>query len=180
MERSPVITWLFHIRAVSLFTFLLLIDYLFVKHSWSNLNSRGFSVDIVFGLEVSTVMSFPPQSRCTNSSPLFQYAIMFLSALSSAMHYILHTIDRQSEDPWENKTIYIRIVDIVLGNVPATSIVKVAIDKSVYHCFPDFAGFFELSLYVGYMAFMLYVLFIPLHIARRVYVTAKYVYDRCV
>ena len=34
-------------------------------------------------------------------------------------------------------------------------------------------GFFELALYVGYMAFMLYVLFIPLHIARRVYVTAK-------
>jgi hypothetical protein len=37
----------------------------------------------------------------------------------------------------------------------------------------SFPGFFELLLYVGYMAFMLYVLFIPLHIARRVYVTAK-------
>ena len=49
---------------------------------------------------------------------------MFLSALSSAIHYILHTIDRQSEDPWENKTIYIRIVDIVLGNKPATHMVK--------------------------------------------------------
>lgn len=40
---------------------------------------------------------------------------MFLSALSSALHYILHTIDRQSEDPWENKPIYMRLVDIVLG-----------------------------------------------------------------
>ena len=53
MERSPVITWVFHMRAVSLFSLLLLVDYLFVKHSWSTLNSRGFSVDIVFGLEVS-------------------------------------------------------------------------------------------------------------------------------
>ncbi len=42
---------------------------------------------------------------------------MFLSALSSALHYVLHTIDRQSEDPWENKTIYIRIIDIVVGEL---------------------------------------------------------------
>lgn len=35
------------------------------------------------------------------------------------------------------------------------------------------SGFFELSLYVSYMAFMLYVVSIPLHIARRVFVTAK-------
>ena len=95
---------------------------------------------------------------------------MFLSALSSAMHYILHSIDRQSEDPWENKTIYIRLVDIVLGNMSHACTCKVV---CIVFCFL-FAGFFELSLYVGYMAFMLYVLFIPLHIARRVYVTAKY------
>lgn len=40
---------------------------------------------------------------------------MFLSALSSALHYLLHTIDRQSEDPWENKPIYMRIVNIIIG-----------------------------------------------------------------
>lgn len=52
MERSPVITWLFHIRAMSLFFVLLLVDYLFIKHSWSTLYNQGPSVDIVFGLEV--------------------------------------------------------------------------------------------------------------------------------
>ena len=31
----------------------------------------------------------------------------------------------------------------------------------------------KLGLYISYMAFMLYVLFIPLHIARRVYIAAK-------
>ena len=35
------------------------------------------------------------------------------------------------------------------------------------------AGFFKLIIYVSYMSFMLYVLFIPLHIARRIYITAK-------
>ena len=54
MERSPIITWVFHLRALSLFTVLLMVDYLFVKHTWAVLNKRGFSVDIVFGLEVST------------------------------------------------------------------------------------------------------------------------------
>ncbi len=54
MERSPMITWVFHIRAVSLFFLLLIVDYLFVKHAWSTLQSKGFSVDIVFGLEVGT------------------------------------------------------------------------------------------------------------------------------
>lgn len=105
---------------------------------------------------------------------------MFLSALSSAIHYILHSIDRQSEDPWENKTIYIRIVDIVLGNMPANMCGVGSIVTERAMLLPHFAGFFELSLYVGYMAFMLYVLFIPLHIARRVYVTAKYVRKDCV
>jgi len=36
-------------------------------------------------------------------------------------------------------------------------------------------GFLRLCLYVSYMSFMLWVLFIPLHIARRIYITAKYV-----
>ena len=44
-----------------------------------------------------------------------QYAIMLLSALSSGFHYLLHTIDRQSEDPWENKPIYMRVVNIIIG-----------------------------------------------------------------
>ena len=35
------------------------------------------------------------------------------------------------------------------------------------------AGFLKLLLYMSYMAFMMWILFIPLHIARRIYVTAK-------
>ena len=40
---------------------------------------------------------------------------MFLVAANTFLHYILHTIDLRSEDPWENKTIYMRYVDIAIG-----------------------------------------------------------------
>lgn len=50
---------------------------------------------------------------------------MFLSALSSALHYTLHSIDRQSEDPWENKTIYIRIINIFIGTIINCQMTKV-------------------------------------------------------
>ena len=46
---------------------------------------------------------------------LLQYAIMFLVAVNTFLHYVLHTIDLRSEDPWENKTIYMRYVDIAIG-----------------------------------------------------------------
>eukprot|EP00731_Ephydatia_muelleri_P027281 Em0019g154a len=127
MERSPLITALFHARIVSVLLILGALDLLFVHRAWVSLTTRGPSVDIVFGLE---------------------FAIMFTVAANVFLKYILHTIDLQSEDPWENKTIYIRYVDIVLG-------------------------FFQLVLYVGYMLFMLYIMFMPLHIARRVYMAAK-------
>lgn len=40
---------------------------------------------------------------------------MLLVAGNTFLHYLLHTIDLRSEDPWENKTIYMRYVDIVIG-----------------------------------------------------------------
>ena len=40
---------------------------------------------------------------------------MMLVAVNTFCCYVLHTIDLQSEDPWENKTIYLRYIDIVLG-----------------------------------------------------------------
>ena len=46
---------------------------------------------------------------------LLQYAIMLLVAVNTLLRYVLHTIDLRSEDPWENKTIYMRYVDIGIG-----------------------------------------------------------------
>ena len=53
-------------------------------------------------------------SLLTNST-LPQYAIMLTEAVNVFLKYILHSIDLRNENPWENKPIYMRYVDIVLG-----------------------------------------------------------------
>ncbi|CAI8037465.1 E3 ubiquitin-protein ligase synoviolin [Geodia barretti] len=128
MERSPLIAWTFHLRAVSILFLLAAIDLLYIRYSWASLRTKGASVQIVFGLE---------------------YTIMLLVGLNTFLHYVLHSIDLRSEDPWENKTIYMRYVDIGVG-------------------------FMKLCLYMSYMLFMMWILFIPLHIARRIFITAKH------
>ena len=82
-----MITWLFHVRAVSLFTILLVIDYLFVKHAWTNLNSRGFSVDIVFGLEVSV----PTDISYLSDAPAFPVlvTVLFIKSPSTCFSFTL-------------------------------------------------------------------------------------------
>ncbi len=40
---------------------------------------------------------------------------MLLGAVNVFVRYVLHTFDLQSEDPWENKAIYLRYVDIFIG-----------------------------------------------------------------
>ena len=44
-----------------------------------------------------------------------QYTIMLFMAINTFLHYVLHSIDLRSEDPWENKTIFMRYVDIGVG-----------------------------------------------------------------
>lgn len=132
---------------------------------------------------------------------------MCLVAGNTFLHYLLHTIDLRSEDPWENKTIYMRYVDIVVGKsatdwvcvalailcVPLSTplVLSLCLTPSLHSCacmwYPELrpaytlrivwlcTGFFKLILYVSYMVFMMWILFIPLHIARRIFVTAKLV-----
>ena len=52
MERSPLITWTFHLRAVTFLFLLTTVDCLYMRHSWNSLKTKGASVQIVFGLEV--------------------------------------------------------------------------------------------------------------------------------
>ena len=46
---------------------------------------------------------------------LFQYAILLTIVVAVFMKYILHTIDLQSVNPWENKAVYILYSDLVMG-----------------------------------------------------------------
>lgn len=52
MERSPVLTWLFHARAVALLTFLGLIDSFLIHVAYNTTIQSGASVQLVFGFEV--------------------------------------------------------------------------------------------------------------------------------
>lgn len=52
MERSPVITFLFHLRIIILSAILMLIDASFVYHAYHYTLQKGASVQIVFGFEV--------------------------------------------------------------------------------------------------------------------------------
>jgi len=92
MERSPVISWLFHLRAVSLFSILLFVDYMFVRHSWNTLHSKGPSVSIVFGLEVSSHFSFQVVA-ITISLVLFFYFHCCLDTIGRAVVGSLYSIE---------------------------------------------------------------------------------------
>ena len=46
---------------------------------------------------------------------IFQYAILFTVVLTIFMKYVLHSIHLHSENPWENKAVYMLYTDLVLG-----------------------------------------------------------------
>jgi E3 ubiquitin-protein ligase synoviolin len=127
MERSPLITKKFHIRAVFLLIVLVSSDCFMMSRSIRGVMSTGPSVQMVYALE---------------------YAVLLLLALDVLGKYILHCIDRQSDNPWENKPIYKSYLEVVLG-------------------------FFKVSAYFGFMLFMARVHIFPLYITRRLFVATK-------
>lgn len=52
MERSPLLTWLFHVRAVLLLMFLGMVDAVLVHVAYNTTMQSGASVQLVFGFEV--------------------------------------------------------------------------------------------------------------------------------
>ena len=53
MERSPVISTLFHVRMIGLTTLLGILDLYFVLNAYNYTILKGASVQIVFGFEVN-------------------------------------------------------------------------------------------------------------------------------
>lgn len=94
MERSPIITWLFKIRIVSLLAILSLADCVAIWYAYERTMLKGATVQIVFG---------------------FEYAILLTIAGTAFVKFILHSIDLRSEDPWENKSMYMLYLDLVMS-----------------------------------------------------------------
>lgn len=127
MERSPVITLLFHIRVISLLLLLSLLDLILVSHAYHSTITRGASVQLVFG---------------------FEYAILLTVALNIAVKYVCHTVDLQSENPWENKAMYLLYTELCMG-------------------------FFKVVLYAVFMIIMIRIHTFPLFIIRPMYLTLR-------
>lgn len=94
MERSPVITWLFHLRVGTLLALLFIINVTMFQYAYSSTVAKGASVQLVFG---------------------FEYAVLLTVVLNITIKYILHTIDLQSENPWDNKPVFLLYTELIIG-----------------------------------------------------------------
>ncbi|XP_030425253.1 E3 ubiquitin-protein ligase synoviolin isoform X3 [Gopherus evgoodei] len=127
MERSPNISWLFHFRIISLMLLLGVLDFLFVSHAYHSILTRGASVQLVFG---------------------FEYAILMTMVLTIFIKYILHSVDLQSENPWDNKAVYMLYTEL-------------------------FTGFIKVLLYMAFMTIMIKVHTFPLFAIRPMYLAMR-------
>uniref|UniRef100_A0A096MCG3 RING-type E3 ubiquitin transferase n=1 Tax=Poecilia formosa TaxID=48698 RepID=A0A096MCG3_POEFO len=127
MERSPNISWVFHLRVLSLLGLLAVMDFLFVNHACHSIITRGASVQLVFG---------------------FEYAILLTMVLTTFIKYVLHTVDLQSENPWDNKAVYMLYTEL-------------------------FTGFIKVLLYIAFMTIMIKVHTFPLFAIRPMYLAMR-------
>lgn len=118
MERSPNISWLFHFRVVALMLLLGTLDFLFVNHACHSIITRGASVQLVFG---------------------FEYAILMTMVLSVFIKYVLHSIDLQSENPWDNKAVYMLYTELLTGFIKVLLYMAFMTIMIKLHTFPLFA-----------------------------------------
>ena len=70
------------------------IDILLVRYAYHSTMSVGASVQLVFG---------------------FEYAILLTVAYNIGVKYVCHGIDLQSENPWENKSMYLLYTELFVG-----------------------------------------------------------------
>ncbi|KAK6182295.1 hypothetical protein SNE40_010009 [Patella caerulea] len=118
MERSPVISFLFHTRVLSLLVGLGAVDLYFINHAYYSTLLRGASVQLVFG---------------------FEYAILLTVVLMTFFKYLLHSVDLQSENPWEGKAVYLLYTELFMGLIRVILYVLFMFIMIKVHTFPLFA-----------------------------------------
>ncbi|KAF5299561.1 hypothetical protein FQR65_LT09366 [Abscondita terminalis] len=118
MERSPVISMLFHIRVLLLLLVLGTLDFHFVQHAYLSTMTNGASVQLVFG---------------------FEYAILLTMVANVTIKYVLHTIDLSSEAPWEDKAVFLLYTELVMGLIKVILYVAFVAIMVRIHTLPLFA-----------------------------------------
>lgn len=154
MERSPNISWLFHVRLLSLLTLLTLADFTGIKLAYDSTLTRGASVQLVFG---------------------FEYAILMVSVVNVMVKYALHVIDYMrgyslnnqrdgnANRNWEEKAVYLLYSELALsGSKVLLYLIFISLMMKI-HTFPLFAirpvSIFWHFLYFLYFWHFLYFLY---------------------
>ena len=144
MERSPVIGLIFHLRCsflpfrerklivnlprvLSLALVLTSMDTFFIQHAYTSTLTKGASVQLVFG---------------------FEYAILLTIVMNTLVKYVLHSIDLHSENPWENKAVFVLYTEL------AVTLVRVL-------------------LYILFFVIMVRIYTLPLFAVRPMYLTMR-------
>lgn len=121
------------------------------------------------------------------SLPL-QYAILLTMVLTTFIKYVLHTVDLQSENPWDNKAVYMLYTELFTGT-PVGSSRKC--EKRKYFLFSSgcvqhacvyvasssvvffIPGFIKVLLYIAFMTIMIKVHTFPLFAIRPMYLAMR-------
>ncbi|RUP06386.1 hypothetical protein BC936DRAFT_140314 [Jimgerdemannia flammicorona] len=133
MEQSPAVPASFHARMISLMGILCAVDCTLTHQAATVTIQRGPNMMIMFG---------------------FEYAILASSIISTFGKYILNVVDMRSDEPWENKSIYVFYLELL-------------------------TDFFKLTTYLIFFAIILHHYGLPLHIIRDVYVTFRSFVQKC-
>merc|ERR1712156_962232 len=118
---------LFHVRVISLAALLSIIDVNFIVHAYQSTLSKGASVQLVFG---------------------FEYAVLLTLVANILIKYLLHSIDLYSENPWENKAVFMLYAELIIG-------------------------FIKVLLYVLFIVIMVRIYTLPLFAVRPMYLTMR-------
>lgn len=118
MERTPIISYIFHIRIWLLLSLLTLCDIYFVHEAYLITMSKGPSVQLVFG---------------------FEYALLITLAANAAFKYVLHALDVHSDTFWESKAVLLLYLEFFIGMCKAVMYVVFLIIMVRTYTIPLFA-----------------------------------------
>jgi len=123
----------FHVRIVVLCACFLIIDLGMLGYAIEYTIRRGPSMMIIFG---------------------FEYTILVSLISSTFCKYILHSIDLASPNPWDDKSMYIFYLDLLID-------------------------FFKLITYILFFSIVVHYYGLPLHIIRDLYLTLRSFLGKC-
>jgi len=109
MERSPLITLLFHGRIMGILCLLSAVDSYFISHAFFTTLMRKIpSPFMVYSIII-------PLSIGGASAQIvfgFEYAILLTVVAHITIKYVLHIHDLRSPQPWENKAVYMLYAEL--------------------------------------------------------------------